>query len=553
MTLNPLIPQLIGVLAPLLATETDRRALLIEAFGVDSPLLMNVDFEGATQPFILNLLAALHAYGEVEPGKSALWVLLNTVKNHVGIDIAERIDALEPQVEASAAAPLLEELRTGRRTSHTALGIVLLLLLFSASIAVYSRVSLSPLQPLPAGFNVVVAGFGMEQVDHSVKQDQAADNVSDEIYAALGEVPEIDNLLPSSDSRVGRILDSTEDARYQHALQIASSLNADVIIYGTTSIDGFYLNIDPVFEIAGDLAALEPELSGQETFGAPLQVLKDSDDDLTAQTAVRDRLTVMRYFLRGISQYITGDFDAALTTFNTAITVGVPGTEMLYVFAGNAAMRQNDPTTALTLYSTALQSRPGYARALGGRGLALFRLATDLDRQIPPSANRAVTVPSDAFCTDEVDTRTPQNYAALAAICYQQGLASSDQPPDSDVDVKLNFALGQLELWRSMQNYGDRWNQASAYLTSVLDLYNASDKARQGRTQQIAAQAHAALAQLIISTQPNDQTALQAAADHYSTAISLLESDVNRTYNTAFIDDYKAQLAELKTRLQSGT
>ena len=88
--------EVVNLLVPLLGSEEERRALLSLALGLHCPVLAQLDFKGATEIFILRLIEKLEAFGEIEPGKPALWALLETVQERVGVDRQMRIDALRP-------------------------------------------------------------------------------------------------------------------------------------------------------------------------------------------------------------------------------------------------------------------------------------------------------------------------------------------------------------------------------------------------------------------------------------------------------------------------
>lgn len=87
------LKELVAILAPFMKTESERRALLHEALG-DSPLLKQIEYIGPSRSFVLNVISQLEAFGDIEPGKSALWALLEVVREQVGEDRRKRIDAL---------------------------------------------------------------------------------------------------------------------------------------------------------------------------------------------------------------------------------------------------------------------------------------------------------------------------------------------------------------------------------------------------------------------------------------------------------------------------
>jgi tetratricopeptide (TPR) repeat protein len=89
--------ELIDLLTPLCSTPTQRRALFTMALGFH-PVLNGLNYEDDTMTFLPNAIAQLHAYGEFEDGKTALWLVLEEVRQRVGRDGERRIDALEAAV-----------------------------------------------------------------------------------------------------------------------------------------------------------------------------------------------------------------------------------------------------------------------------------------------------------------------------------------------------------------------------------------------------------------------------------------------------------------------
>ncbi|MBN2267719.1 MAG: NACHT domain-containing protein [Candidatus Babeliaceae bacterium] len=91
------LDEIVDLLAPLVLTDTKGRCTLLEqAFGPNSPVLRVVDLSGSVNTFAIGLVSNLAYFGEIEPGKQALWALLETVSNHdlVGADKKLRIEAL---------------------------------------------------------------------------------------------------------------------------------------------------------------------------------------------------------------------------------------------------------------------------------------------------------------------------------------------------------------------------------------------------------------------------------------------------------------------------
>lgn len=94
------IQQIVDLLTPLMERENERRSLLILALGQDAPILRRLDPTGPVESFLVNMIKVLVDYGEVAPGKQALWALLEEVKERVGVDRQAKISALYPVINA---------------------------------------------------------------------------------------------------------------------------------------------------------------------------------------------------------------------------------------------------------------------------------------------------------------------------------------------------------------------------------------------------------------------------------------------------------------------
>jgi hypothetical protein len=97
--------ELFALLSPLLEREHDRRSWLSLALGTDCPVLRRIEWAGAVEPFILRLVGELARFGEIAPGIQALWRLLEVAREHLGVDLQARIDALEPLVNRPSEVP----------------------------------------------------------------------------------------------------------------------------------------------------------------------------------------------------------------------------------------------------------------------------------------------------------------------------------------------------------------------------------------------------------------------------------------------------------------
>jgi hypothetical protein len=64
--------------------EKDRHSILVSALGNDTPVLQRITWSGAVATFIPDMVCKLADYGEIAPGRQALWALLEYVRSQAG-------------------------------------------------------------------------------------------------------------------------------------------------------------------------------------------------------------------------------------------------------------------------------------------------------------------------------------------------------------------------------------------------------------------------------------------------------------------------------------
>lgn len=88
------IQELVELLKPFMEDEQERRPFLIMALGNNTPVLQRINWGGNVEIFTTRMIDQLAGYGEVSPGRQALWILLQYVRSQVGTDRMARIDKL---------------------------------------------------------------------------------------------------------------------------------------------------------------------------------------------------------------------------------------------------------------------------------------------------------------------------------------------------------------------------------------------------------------------------------------------------------------------------
>ncbi len=398
---------------------------------------------------------------------------------------------------------------------------------------------------MPPGFNVAVAGIGLVEEDGEARRDALADDITDILYAELQAVDAIDHVAQRSTPGVGYVLAAEAAARQQQAAEIAERTNADVVVYGsaTRSADGFYINYAPEVYISAKFSALEPDFSGSESFGDTIQLLIGGSN---TDTLVGQRVQVIQEYLRGLELYLLGEFSESRAAFERAAALSPEPVPILYVSAANAALREStaDADAALALNDAALEARPQYARALIGRGAALYRMGVNgITSGAAGAYDAALRLPTGITCRAN-PPQDAQRLLDLAEVCYREAQSSPDQIPENDIEIKSSFGLSQLYALRAEVRYTEdtavTLQLARDAAARVLTVYDAGDAAAQARTRILAAQAHAVIAETWVTSD------LSASIDHYQQATALLQEDVNQRYNALFITAYAERIAALE-------
>jgi hypothetical protein len=86
--------QVVELLIPYCENLSDRQALVNSAFQSCSRLTRKVNFDGATDSFVVNLISTVCKHGECEKGTPALVTLLTELQKRVGKDKEQQIDSL---------------------------------------------------------------------------------------------------------------------------------------------------------------------------------------------------------------------------------------------------------------------------------------------------------------------------------------------------------------------------------------------------------------------------------------------------------------------------
>ncbi len=88
-----LFDQILAVLLPEMGDANARKSL-VEGALIGSPVLQQLEWGGAAYPFTVQLVLRLAQFGELTPGKPAIFAVLEDARKQVGYDRQARIDSL---------------------------------------------------------------------------------------------------------------------------------------------------------------------------------------------------------------------------------------------------------------------------------------------------------------------------------------------------------------------------------------------------------------------------------------------------------------------------
>lgn len=401
-----------------------------------------------------------------------------------------------------------------------------LILLTSAVLIIYQVVYpliVSPTKPRMTGdFNVAVAEFGRLDTQNRVVKDAIAADLSNSVYTDManqlrqftmaGAVPgddfQIEVLGPTE---TGWIPGTTRQERAIAAAKLASDMNADVIVYGHLKFDATTSSFVPEFYLSDRRLEDAKELVGQYELGSSINSSADIANNIVARnklrTQLRSRTGSLGQFVIGMSYYVTNNFEQAQQYFEQAKNANGwddgDGKEVLYLFLGNTAGKQNDLTAAKGYYDRALELEPEYARARLGVAEVIFHQSKGSCEQ---NASKGSLTSDQAGIED-------------AIRIYRSALDAQIQPALADIKAKMDFGLGRAYLCLSQAQIGDHWDAATQSFSNVIAEYESGNQ----RLQDMAAEAYAGrgFISLPYVDDPNATKKFRDAIPQYKKAIEL--------------------------------
>ena len=346
---------------------------------------------------------------------------------------------------------------------------------------------------LGGDFNVAVAEFSTAGSD-----DDAAGRLSESIFeqvsTALEESSDV-RLVVARPAAVGSIGGATADSRAELASELATRIDADVVVYGTVEVGADFAVITAEFYLSERGLAQGEELAGPYSLGS--LELATSDPlalSLAAADFLEPRISALSQLAIGLSYYQLNDYAEAERRFLDA-SAAWPGSqndsngqEVVFHLLGNAVGHQEDRLDdAEDFYLRALALNPDYARSHFGVAEVLFQRS------------------KGANCdgTGEADLD-----GLRQAIRQFEDVMASEAPPLSFLDARSSVEIARIHFCLNA-NGEDSVDEARRELELVVAEY-----ATETRLRNLVAEAQQVLG--AISFAVGD---LDAATDYYVAAI----------------------------------
>ncbi|MBK8026107.1 MAG: tetratricopeptide repeat protein [Chloroflexi bacterium] len=353
------------------------------------------------------------------------------------------------------------------------------------------------------GFNVAMAGFSTLPGSDIAQADVQV--LSEALYTSF--VQRLDSVRSDlsidvgvwSPAQVGSVGGATPEERAASAAALVERLKeqhnarADIVVYGLVSENGSRIAVLPEFYITETWPELS-ELYGRFELASALYA-RNIDQSRALSGELSNRSQVLAFITQGLVQMIASNYDEAGRAFSTALSLNqdIVGRDVMYVLRGNAAVGNYNLIVSRGFIGTevrevrrlpglieqaeidfraAVDQNPDYARAYAGLGTAQYLGALEGSR-----VSRSLSVSSELISSIE--------------STFDQALNAKDNPPSADIEAKVAFGLGQVEVLRMLQGEVEAIARAREHFERVIALYGGGQNTR---IRELAAESTARLA-----------------------------------------------------------
>lgn len=446
-----------------------------------------------------------------------LWVLIGTsgfvtsgLLILLGGNIAFHLRRLIPGEKQEEAPPKPRPLAT-----WIIFGVASVITIFGTAI-VSTAESNAPAEAMTGDYRVVVSNFVIQDSvsQSSIEKDLALSSF-ERIQKSLLETQT--NLIirvwgpeDLEKRKIQPVTGKSIEQRAKSAEALAALIDADLVIYGSVKADAASWIVTPEFYIRIRNAYEAQELIGPYMLGSPITVsdYKDLASRLKISSEMSTRVLALSEMIKGLAFYAIRQYSLAQQQFLQAESFNgwkiSEGKEILYLFLGNAILREETPDLDLAqvYFQKALDIQPDYSRALLGLSNVKYR------KSLIPITKTNDPKNADAALLSE------------AVKLLTSASQSANQPPLADVPTKIHFELGQCYFMLAYSGHLDSYAPAIAEFEQVIADYGNGENPR---VKERAAEAYARLGLILALSGETDE-----AVQNYQTAAEMTADNPER-------------------------
>lgn len=371
---------------------------------------------------------------------------------------------------------------------------------------------------LDGDLTVGVVDFAVDDTEDEIPDlKDLALSFSNSLDAELqerGALPEGDaapltvDVLSSSEAE--RLEGSDFAARAARAQTLAERHGADSIASAAVSSD--LRSVQPLVYVAPDAVPDALELSGLYPFGPTVVTRAPVDVNGAARSEVRAELTSgsvsLAEFLMGLERHANGEYAAAAANFERSLETwpGEEGRDLVMLFLGNTALKQDDLEAARQWYERGLSAASDPSPRLE---LALLEVRFHEQR---------------GDCSGSATVEDMQEVQAG----YEEIQRLDAVPPGVLFDLRVEFGLARAAVCLAVLDAGE-YTEAVPHYLAIIDAFEAGND----NVRDIAAESYGGLGYIAgaIGEPTWDPEICESASDCYRTAAALaVDEERQRTF-----------------------
>jgi tetratricopeptide (TPR) repeat protein len=311
---------------------------------------------------------------------------------------------------------------------------------------------------MTGSYNIAIAQFGEIQDDGKIKPSQYAASIRSRLFNFLDGEYKISGLglnVQVANANMPLIIEDSQ------AEKLANKINADIVIYGTVSVQQSKDQADfqPRFYVAEHPDT--KEITGTSKLAVPITfAISELNMDDGLNSKLRTRTEILFNFTKALIYFSQKDYALASRTIDSAISVAenlpdpFDGEEVLYLLEAKIDIQQKDYDEANQMLDQAFELNPNYARAHLARGNIYYDQG-----KIFYEADKPAIYHEDLLFKAKTE--------------YEMALNAPDQPEGAYIPIKAQTNLGNVYFNLALIHGGDAelFSQATSHYAYVVKEY----------------------------------------------------------------------------------